>query len=70
MAASSAASGRIRRAAPVEVGAHGEHDRRPARGIGGGDERVDERDPLVLVAAERERLLELVDGDDQAVVRS
>jgi hypothetical protein len=57
-------------AAAVEVGAHGnEHERPPARVTRGGDERVDERRSLALVAAGREDLLELVHGDDQSAAR-
>jgi hypothetical protein len=59
----------IARAAPIEVGADGEqHERSPAWVARAGDERVDERVALVLVAAGGEDLLELVDRDDQATV--
>jgi hypothetical protein len=57
---------RICRAAPVEVGAHREeHERAPARVARARDQRVGERRALVLVAAGREELLELVDRHDQ-----
>ena len=60
---------RVGRAAPVEVGADGdEHERAAARIARACGERVGERGALVLVAAGREDLLELVDGDDQPAV--
>jgi hypothetical protein len=61
---------RVGGAAAVEVGAHtDQHERAAARVAGAGDERVDERGPLDLLAAGGERLLELVDRDDQPAVR-
>ena len=60
---------RVRGAATVEVGAHGDdHQRTPARVSHRGHERVDERRALRLVAAGREHLLELVDRHDQPAV--
>ena len=55
---------RIRRAAAVEVGANGDDHGRLSAGVRGHrDERADERGTLVLVAAQREDFLELVDSD-------
>ena len=57
----------IGRAAPVEVGAHGQqHERAAARIARGGHERVHERGALALVTTRRERLLELIDRHDHA----
>ncbi len=60
----------ICRAVAVEVGANGEDHAGPAPGVRAQrDEGVDERGPLVPVATQREALLELVDRDEQAIVR-
>ncbi len=62
-------SSRIRGAAAVVVGAHGDDDQcAPAHVPHGRHERVDERRALGLVAAGREHLLELVDRHDQPAV--
>ena len=54
------------RAAVIEVRAHGEHHGGIALGIAHRvDERADELDPFRGVVALRERLLELVDRDEQ-----
>nr|BFE74043.1 hypothetical protein GCM10020092_073440 [Actinoplanes digitatis] len=52
----------------VEVGPQPDHDQGPPR-TGGGAQRGDERLPLRAVLAGGERLLELVDDQQQAVVR-
>ena len=57
---------RVGGAVPVEVGAdRDQHERAAARIASARDQRVGERRALALVAAGREELLELVDGDDQ-----
>src|SRR3954447_26916185 len=55
---------RVLRAATVEVGADDGDNDGPPTGCGG-NEAVEERPPIVLVAAGREDLLELVDDDEE-----
>ncbi|MBF8186234.1 hypothetical protein ITP53_10840 [Nonomuraea sp. K274] len=50
---------------PIEVGAHAEDDMHP-RFTSGGHERGDEAAALMLIVAEGERLLVLIDDDRQA----
>ena len=65
--ASSASSGNTA-SAPEEIGAQRKQDDATPLGIPSRlDERVDERVPFLVVAADREDLLELVDRDDQAL---
>lgn len=57
---------RVRRAVHVEVRADTEHDPAPAVVLGhGGQQGVEKPAAFVLVPAEREELLELVDHHDQ-----
>jgi hypothetical protein len=58
---------RIGRAVPVEVCPEGYEDRRSA--LGRVEQPFDELPPLLFIAAERERLLELVDDEQAGVAR-
>ena len=61
--------GRVGRTASVEVGPQcNRHDAVAARIVRDRGERVDERHALVFVSADGEQLLELIDGDDIAIV--
>ena len=58
----------VRRAAPVEVGAHGDHHLHVSVAVlCQRHDRVEEVCPLLLVAAEREHLLELIDDEQRAL---
>ena len=65
LAPSSRDSSRVGGAAAVEVGPHREDDVRRRASRGSADQRVDERRALGLVAADGERLLELVDREHE-----
>jgi hypothetical protein len=57
---------RVRRDPIQEVAAHRQHHRDPLRLGRGIHEPIDEPAALALAVAEREHLLELIDGQDQA----